>query len=1756
MALLLPIGAWASKIPYAVYNNGTLTFKYGEFTPNGTTSWDVSDTGLNGFLPFSLAFDGDLTHVMFDASFAQARPKSCAYWFNCCRKLEDIDGLEYLNTSKVTDMSCMFNACSKLTSLDLGHFDTSNVISMEQMFAESTELTILDLSSFNTAKVEHMGYMFWSGEYSGPMKLKKIYVGEGWSITDGNHSTKMFNYCTSLVGGNGTTYSADHVDYTYARIDEPGKPGYLTKKGESPVIDGNIIAEIDWTKESTYDEWYSDEATVSVGEEGLVIVSNPPDNADYWQPQIQMIAHIPEIKDGNDYQVKFTLNAPAAGRIRLDFASWDGSGASIAAQTDVEPGENEYVIDFPDYHPGCTDAFILYQCGKIPGTHIIKNVQVIDKGMVPADLKYDYRAEDHTAEVIRNNDRRYHDNVVIPATVTYGGETYTVTSISGDAFSDCIALTSVTIPATVTNIDGSPFGNCASLTQIIVDPANTVYDSRNNCNAIIEKATNTLIAGCETTVIPTSVTKIGSWSFWGRWGMKTITIPTSVKTIGEAAFAYCIGLENITLPSSVKTIEGWAFQNSGLKSITLPSSLNTLGIEAFRNCEELTSVTIPDNLEEIPDSCFKYCAKLESIDLKNVKKIGGGAFASTGITNLVLPASVKEVCHEAFCGSPIATVDLGQVEKVGDAAFIGTAIEELTVPATLTEAGLETFSWNGAMKKVTFEEGCTKVFDTMFHGNENLSEVFLPYTISEILPRAFQSCKSLTRITIPQGVEKIGEQAFNLCDALTEVTVETPAPPVLDGSEAISNRANATLNVPYGTRADYEAAEYWNEFGMIVNVLAEENWADPYWFSEDGGATCEMTADGLAIRNPNVQENAWNPQSQVLQNARLQKDHTYKVIVTAKIPSDGTLRVELGSWGKGEVHAESMSVQASSDFQDYEFIYNDFPVDADDGHVLFQNGHIAGTSVVRNIQVLDITNGEEVIAEKNWADPYWFGEEGVGATYEMTANGLTITNPKVQDEAWTPQTQVLKNAKLQKNHTYKVIVNAKIPSDGDLQMQLGSWGNGEWWDQSIPVTASSDFQDFEFLYKDYPVNAEDGHVLFQNGHIAGTCVVRNVRILDMGDNPVGLVYNYNDEDHTAEVTNNDKGKYKGDVTIPATVNHNGEDYTVTKINEEAFNGSNITSITIPATMKTIEPHSFAGTNDLMKITVDPANTVFDSRDNCNGIIEKATNKLVVGCQETVIPDGITIIGEGAFHSRHQMTSMTIPESVKKIENGAFAFCYSLEEVLLPANIESLGWWAFLATPIKSITLPATLTFIGDQAFDGCSQLTEVTALNPEPIEIDGSVFSNRANATLYLPAGAKKAYKAAPIWKEFKETVEAEHNSVYSYDLTAYLGVSTGMEINLENWDPFTAYQFDIVLPNGITLEKKADGRGIKYTKGKRCAGSRSISVTARDNNTYRVVCISTKNEVITGNDGALLTVYLVANENMGTKTCQAEIKNVIMTTPEEKQVNFDPTTVTITTKTLLLGDSNDDEFVNVTDLVATINYILGRPSDKFNKTAADISKDHVVDIFDVNLGLGLIKNGTRGARMMSRAAVAANDKMAISDFSISAGMTKQLQVVLTNEAAYTGFQFDLVLPEGIKMTSYSTTARIPEDMIVDYNETEGVYRFLGGLGETAISGNSGSIINITVKADENLKGRNLTGYLRDVKLSTSDGQGPEIEETPFKITDETSGDMNKNGKLDPADVKAIADLIMTGEYNAKADVNGDNKVDAADIVIVTNEIK
>ena len=146
-------------------------------------------------------------------------------------------------------------------------------------------------------------------------------------------------------------------------------------------------------------------------------------------------------------------------------------------------------------------------------------------------------------------------DIVIPQSI----DGKMVTSIGWSAFSDCSGLTSISIPEGVTSIGGSAFEGCSGLTTIKVDSNNKKYDSRNNCNAIIDKETNTLIAGCKNTIIPEGVTSIGWSAFSGCSGLTSITIPEGVTSIGWGAFEGCSGLTSINIPKGVTSIESFAF---------------------------------------------------------------------------------------------------------------------------------------------------------------------------------------------------------------------------------------------------------------------------------------------------------------------------------------------------------------------------------------------------------------------------------------------------------------------------------------------------------------------------------------------------------------------------------------------------------------------------------------------------------------------------------------------------------------------------------------------------------------------------------------------------------------------------------------------------------------------------------------------------------------------------------------------------------------------------------------------------------------------------------------------------------------------------------------------------------------------------------------------------------------------------------------------------------------------------------------------
>ena len=185
-----------------------------------------------------------------------------------------------------------------------------------------------------------------------------------------------------------------------------------------------------------------------------------------------------------------------------------------------------------------------------------------------------------------------------------------VTSI-GDCAFWCSGLTSITIPNSVASIGDGAFVSCSGLTAIVVEEGNKVYDSRENCNAIIETASNTLIAGCKNTQIPNSVTRIGESAFNNCVKLTSITIPNSVTSIGEEAFNFCSRLKSITIPNSVTSIGDKAFTScSALRSITIPNSLTSIGDWAFRCCDALKSVKIPKSLTEIGEDAFPEHTKV------------------------------------------------------------------------------------------------------------------------------------------------------------------------------------------------------------------------------------------------------------------------------------------------------------------------------------------------------------------------------------------------------------------------------------------------------------------------------------------------------------------------------------------------------------------------------------------------------------------------------------------------------------------------------------------------------------------------------------------------------------------------------------------------------------------------------------------------------------------------------------------------------------------------------------------------------------------------------------------------------------------------------------------------------------------------------------------------------------------------------------------------------------------------------------------
>ncbi len=320
--------------------------------------------------------------------------------------------------------------------------------------------------------------------------------------------------------------------------------------------------------------------------------------------------------------------------------------------------------------------------------------------------------------------------IVIPDSVTsIGGNAFSncsglesivipdsVTAISNQAFRGCSSLKSLTIGKGVTSIGLYVFADCRSLTTISVSKRNQKYHSAGNC--LIETASNTLILGCLTSVIP-----------------------EGVAVISVLAFRGCTGLTSIVIPDSVTQISGWAFQN----------------------CSSLTGISIPDSVTQIGAGAFEGCSSLNEITVSS----GNSVYHSAG--NCLIKTSTKTLV--LGCKNSVIPAD-GSVTSIGDSAFIGNmGLTSLTIPNGVTSIGSEAFMGCGNLKKITLPDGVTSIGSYAFRDCTDLESIVLPGSVVSIGGSAFYGCTDLTSIALPSSLKSIGESVFYGCTALVNIMI-------------------------------------------------------------------------------------------------------------------------------------------------------------------------------------------------------------------------------------------------------------------------------------------------------------------------------------------------------------------------------------------------------------------------------------------------------------------------------------------------------------------------------------------------------------------------------------------------------------------------------------------------------------------------------------------------------------------------------------------------------------------------------------------------------------------------------------------------------------------------------------------------------------------------------------------------------------------------------------------------------------------------
>lgn len=849
---------------------------------------------------------------------------------------------------------------------------------------------------------------------------------------------------------------------------------------------------------------------------------------------------------------------------------------------------------YSDYLKSLLLVILLLLAGTNANAH---NVEAKNANGVTIYYKYinNYTelAVSYKGSTLGANPNVYSGNLVIPETVTISGKTYNVTTIGEGAFYSCYGLNSVTIPSSVTTFENRAFAECSITSMTIPNTVTSIGEKTfDNCKSL------------ESVTIPDGITSIKKNMFSRCESLTSVNIPNSVTSIGDYAFSGCSSLASITIPGSVTTIGSNAFNKcTSLASITIPDGVTSLGGYAFSGCTSLASVSIPNSVTEFGTDPFQNCTQINTVELNN---------------NTIASAkrSYTSTLAKVF-GDQVQNYVIGSdVKSIGDYAFY-----ELT-----------------KLKSVVIQDGVKSIGTEAFAYCNGLSTLDIPNSVTDIGKQAFYDCSSLTSVNIPNGLTSISYMLFYGCSGLTSVAI--PSSVTFIGASAFSGCSGLTA----------------------VHITDLSAWCKIDFDDTSGTGNPLPKAHHLYLNGEEVKE--------------------------LVIPDDVT-SLYYGAF-RGCSGLTSVTIPDNVKAIDFFAFY-----DCENLNTVYLNSNSVASAARESTKSLYKYFGKQV---KN----YIIGEgvKSIGDNAFNDCSGIiSVTMP---------------------NSLTSIGASAFSGCSGLTSLTIPS---------SVTSIGGSAF---------------DGCSGLTAVNISDIASWYKVKFGNSSANPLSCAHHlYLNEEEIKELV------------VPEEV---------TSLNGYAFYGcSGLTSVTIPVAMTSIGSEAFMGCTQLNTVYLNSDNIVSAARESSTSLNKYFGNQVkdyilgndvksigdfaFSGCSgmtSLTMPNSLTSIGISAFSSCSGLTSITIPSSVTSIGSSAFDGCSGLtavnisdmaawyklsfgnssanplscahhlflngeeiKELVIPAEIASLNDYAFYGSGLTSVTIPNTLTAIGNEVFIECAQLKTV-----------------------------------------------------------------------------------------------------------------------------------------------------------------------------------------------------------------------------------------------------------------------------------------------------------------------------------------------------------------------------------------------------------------------------------------------------------------